>query len=246
MKDGSNYQDFVAIYNEIDHFMRSTLRDSNKTEHSYLIDELSRKSAVVARHAQDLRVFAQLRNVLIHNPFMKIANPIASPAREIIEHYRHIKDAIIHPPSAISIAVPTGRLFTCELGDNALSVIEAMSANTYTHVPVVSGKGKMVGVFSENSLLSFLAHHKDAIITKEMNIAEFADFIAYEGHKGESFVFLHRNAPLNEVYELFNDAIKKRQRIGAIFITEHGAADERLLGLITAWDLALPELSQKV
>ncbi len=237
----NTYEEFLKIYNEIDHHLRTEVRDSSRTEHVFLIDQLSRTSSVVARHAQDLRVFAQLRNVLVHNPFMRIANPIALPAKTVVEHYMHIKEALINPPSAMSIAVPASKLYTCTLDSLASEVIIAMEKNTFTHIPVIQSGG-MVGVFSENSILAFLARDGEGVVTGDMKISEFKDFIGLSSARSEAYAFISRKAPLSEVYEIFNESIRARRRMGALFLTEHGKESEKVLGLVTAWDLALPDL----
>ena len=66
------------------------------------------------------------------------------------------------------------------------------------------------------------------------------DYLPLKAHKGEHFIFLARNSSLADVYETFNRAIKIHQRIGMVFITEHGKPTEKPLGIITAWDLASP------
>ena len=41
-----------------------------------------------------------------------------------------------------------------------------------------------------------------------------------------------------EVVKLFQDSLARRERVGMVFVTEHGEPDEELLGIITAWDMA--------
>jgi CBS domain-containing protein len=115
-----------------------------------------------------------------------------------------------------------------------------MDKNTFTHVPIIQND-KMVGIFSENTLLSYLVDSGETIITKDMTISDLRQFLPLSAHRGEVFAFLPRKVLLAQVYEEFNKAIKKRERIGMLFITEHGREEEKLLGIITAWDLATPE-----
>ena len=47
-----------------------------------------------------------------------------------------------------------------------------------------------------------------------------------------------RKATVADVEELFAEEIKDQKRLAAVFITETGKAGEKILGLVTPWDLA--------
>lgn len=69
-------------------------------------------------------------------------------------------------------------------------------------------------------------------------IREFIDFIPFDKHESEYFAFVSKDALLIDVEEIFKDGLKDNKRIATVFITETGNEKEKLLGLITAWDLA--------
>ena len=71
-----------------------------------------------------------------------------------------------------------------------------------------------------------------------MLIEEFRDFIPLEKHTSEYFEFVGRNALLSDVENLFRIGLKARKRIAVVFITEKGKQSEKILGIITAWDIA--------
>lgn len=231
--------ELTRIYNEIDAFLRKqTIADKN-AEHVYLIQHAARSNKTVARYQQDLRSFAQLRNIIVHNPFT-FADPIANPNGEIIKHYKKIRDMLINPPKALSIAIPATKIFTATKNSNLVEVLDQMEKHIYTHVPIIENES-MVGILSESVLLSYIANNKDIIITNDMTISDLGDYIKTSNIRSEVFEFVARDTELAEIYSLFNKAIKIHQRIGMIFITQHGKENEKPLGIITAWDLASPE-----
>ncbi len=241
MSSSQNTADaLLDLYNEVDHFMRKEGKKDKQADHSFLIQELAATNPVVARNQQIMRSVAQIRNTLVHNPIPSTAQPLVQPNPHLVETYRGIRDALMNPLNALSIAIPRQQIFTTKLGANLGEVMKKMDQNIFTHVPVIENE-TMVGVFSENTLLSYLAESGEAIITKDMKVGDLKEFLPLSAHHGESFVFVARNTPLNKIYEIFNDAIQVRRRIGMIFVTQHGKADEKLLGIITAWDLASPE-----
>lgn len=233
-----NANKFVMIYNELDQYMRKTLRVGDEISNSQLIKEMSRKNKVFRNNEDDLLGFSKLRNAIVHNPYKKIADPIAEPHENIVMKYEDIMNRVIHPPKALdTIAVRANEIYTIKMEDNAYEVIKKMSENSFTHVPVYEDD-KFVGVFSENTLFSYMVKKEDVIITKDSLIEEFSEFIPIDNHVGEYFEFVDKQALIIDIEEKFNNYLEDLKRLGVIFITETGKQTEQLLGLITAWDIA--------
>jgi CBS domain-containing protein len=233
-------QELVDLYNEVDAYMRQQYKHDKYSDHIFLIQELAPKNRVIARHQQEMRAVAQIRNIIIHNAFGHIVGPVLQPHTEVVKRYRAVRDALLHPAEALSIAILAHRIYTASMDTNAIKLLKKMNENIYTHVPIMDGD-TLLGIFSENTLLAYTADAGEAIITKDMTVVDFAEYIPLKNHASEAFEFLPRNASLGKVYEVFNKAISKHVRIGMVFITEHGREDEKPLGVITAWDLASPE-----
>ncbi|WP_326908696.1 CBS domain-containing protein [Sedimentibacter sp. MB31-C6] len=71
-----------------------------------------------------------------------------------------------------TVVIHANNIYKTSLNSNALEVIQEMNKNTYTHVLVLED-GKIIGVFSENTVFSFFAHKEDVILEKEALIREF-------------------------------------------------------------------------
>ena len=217
--------------------MRGILNAQDYVDHGMLLRQMSEKSRLFSDYYKDLKLFAELRNLLIHNPYPDRANPLIIPHEYIIKKYEEIRNAVLHPKKAIDIAVRRELIYTTTLSANAIDVMQEMNDKTYTHVPVMDGE-MMIGVFSENTILSYLVHNKETIIVKDTKISEFGDFIGLGKHPSEYFEFVSRNALVADVEALFQEGLRERKRIAVVYITEHGERDEKLLGMITAWDVA--------
>ena len=237
MKKDSLSERFIAIYNELDDYMRKNLKVEVYVDHSMLLRQISDKNRIFSEFYKDLKTFADMRNILVHNPYKGNADPILIPHQYIVDRYEYIKNQVIHPKKALSIAVPANLIYTTTLEANALDVMQAMNEKVYTHVPVLKNK-KMIGIFSENTILSYLSSHKEALILKDMKIKEFEDFIPLDKHLSENFEFIGRDSLLVEVEELFRKNLANRRRVGMVFITNSGKKEEDLLGLLTSWDIA--------
>ncbi len=234
----TNYDEFITIYNEIDDYMRNELDVDQGVPHTDLIKRISEKNKVFARYSNDLLSFARLRNAIVHNPYKRHADPIADPHNNVVKKYQHILSKVLNPAKAIdTIAVRSENIFTADLDDRALKVMAAMNENTYTHVPVIEN-GRLIGVFSENTVFSYIVKTKDVILEKEVKLREFSEFIPISKHESESFAFVSREALVADVEQMFADQLQQGKRLAVVFITHNGAPGEKLLGMITAWDIA--------
>ncbi len=218
--------------------MQKTLKLGPEADHSFLINEMGNRGyRMFSAYAYELRLFARLRNAIIHNPYKKTAHPIATPHKDIVEKYEYIKNSAINPPKALSVAVPGANISTATLKTNVQELMKNMIKMSYTHIPIID-KNEMIGVFSENTLFCYVVETKDCIITSDATIELLKEFIAPEKHMNEFFVFVDRNTLLHEVEEIFDQGLKDKKRIAVVYVTEHGKSGEKLLGMITAWDLA--------
>ncbi|KKQ29895.1 MAG: CBS domain-containing protein [Candidatus Levybacteria bacterium GW2011_GWA2_37_36] len=237
MNETNTAAKFLVIYNEIDHYMRRVLNSDNYTDHGMLIRQMSEKNRLFQNYYTDLKLFAELRNLLVHNPYPDSANPLIVPHNYIVKKYEEIRNALLHPKKAMDVAVRREFIYTTSLNANAIEVMKTMNEKTYTHVPVVE-REKMIGVFSENTILTYLVNNKDTIILKDTKIAEFKDFIGLDKHPSEYFKFTSRDTPLVDITVLFQEGLKARKRIAVVYVTQNGKQEEKLLGMITAWDIA--------
>lgn len=228
---------FIKIYNELDDFIRKKFNAEDYEDHSSLLRRISAQDKLISSFYKDLKMFSQIRNLMVHNPYKDKAKQLISPDPYIVQMYEDILKKIIAPQKALSIAVKREQIYTTTLKGNVLEVMKTMNDKTYTHVPVIEDE-RMIGIFSENTILSYLVHHKDSIITNDLLVEEFKDFIPLDKHGSEIFEFVGRNTLLSDVEEIFKTGLEKRNRVAVVFITESGKQTEKLLGMITAWDVA--------
>ncbi len=115
-----------------------------------------------------------------------------------------------------------------------------MQKNNYTHIPIIE-HDVVVGVFSENTVLSYLIDDEIIEIGDDVCFTALGKYLPIENHSSESFRFISRNASLQNVNELFEKALRSQDRIGLVFVTQNGKPSEKLLGIISAWDAAAKE-----
>jgi len=236
MQAQNDTQKFIDLYNSLDDYMRKYLRAERHVDHSSLLYAMIDKNRIFSAYSKDLRMFAEIRNMLVHNPYPQEAKPLLYPHEYIVKKYEEILALILFPQKALSVAVPSPKIYKTTLSANAQELMEVMVKNNFTHIPVIENDS-LVGIFSENTLLSYVVSNKECIILPDTLVKEFEEFVYLDKHMNEIFEFVSRNTLLSDVEELFNKGMKAGKRIAVVFVTEHGKSAEKILGMITPWDL---------
>lgn len=231
-------EEFLFIYNEIDSFMREQLDKDETISHTELIKLMSKKNRLFKINEKYLKSFARLRNAIVHETNNENGEVIAEPHEKVIIKYRDIKNKVMNPAKALdTVAVKATNIFTVNLESDALEVMKKMQQNTFTHVPVIEND-RIIGIFSENTIFSYTVYNEALLLDKGIKIKEFEKFIPLDKHESEIFKFISKNKLLYEVEDMFEEELKENKRLSSIFITETGKATEKILGMITAWDIA--------
>ena len=135
-----------------------------------------------------------------------------------------------------NVMIPRSKVKTCCLGDAIRSVVDKMLANSFSHIPVLDSEDRVVGVFSESTMLELIAIGVGDV--KSKTIRDTSVLLPLEKHTAGVFEFVPKNDPIVHMRLLCDNALKKRKRIGMFFVTATGSRDEPLLGILTVWDIA--------
>lgn len=232
----SNAQTFLTVFNKIEQFLDQLNQSTEHYGFRRLIDSLSKHNDLVDTYKMELVDYLELRNALVHKSTGK---PIAEPSDEVVKKIKDIYDALSNPPLAISIAAKP--VYVCTTKTPILDVIKEMNHNFYTSIPVYS-QDLFVGVFSDNSLTRWLAHINKPLNLQDVLISQLQDYFDKEDSKFNSYRFMNIETDVFTVRQAFTSFTEEKMRLGAIFLTEHGQKNEKIQGIITAWDL--PKISR--
>lgn len=233
---GSNCKtdDFLDLYKRLESCINEryqiTGRDSGV---GWLIHNPQRELGHITAELDYCR---EVRNLLAHRP--KVSGEYAvEPSGAMLKTLQNTINRILNPPLALVVGVPASNVFSCALGNRIKPALHKMAENCYTHVPIIENN-RVVGAFSENTLLSCLIDDEIMEVSDETRFSDVSKYLSLDAHTSESFIFVSRTTTVAEVAALLADATNKAERVGMVFITEHGKPTEGLLGIITAWDLA--------
>ncbi len=184
----------------------------------------------------DLAYCREVRNLLTHNPKIKDRYAV-EPSDEMIALLKQTVERVENPQKAKNIWVPRNRVYCRTMDDEVRPAMVKMNEQMYTHIPILKD-GVVVGVFSENTLLSYLIDDEAVSIDNHVKFSDIEKYLSLDRHRAESFRFIGQETPVSEIEDIFADADKKSDRIGLIFVTNNGRKTGKLLGIISAWDVA--------
>ena len=184
---------------------------------------------------KDINLIRKIRNLLSHGE-CKIEGKVAIEINEnIIEKLKEIISLLENPPLVTSRYI--SEIFVVDLEEKLEKLIKTMNEKKISHVPVLDKDKKLVGVFSENTIFSKLSEDEIIEIGKEYKVKDYEKYIKLENHSSEYFDFIKRNEELTSAQNLFNKSIKKDKKLVMLFVTENGKKTEKILGILTPWDL---------
>jgi len=228
----SNTEEFLKIFNELEAYLRKLVNEPRYNPFKNLINEAKKKNPAVGEYANDLWEFAELRNGLVHAARDKILAEVNDTGLCLI---KEISQKIKCPPTAFDIA--TKSVHVCQMDDHLLSEIKIMKEKIFTHVPVYEGN-RFIGILSESSIFNWQCETtKENFISQDMKVRDIKKFLDINNRLNEYFEFVSKGTNAYLIKQWFTEAIKKNKRLGAVFVTENGKQDGKMLGIITAWDL---------
>ena len=181
-----------------------------------------------------LQKLRTIRNVFSHNP-RKEGEDIYAFNNSALTFLNKAIGIVQTLPRVGNVCKSLKRVYSCRLDTIISDVVAEMMKRVYSHVPVLDDLGKVIGVFSESTMLQM---HRNGWIHK--NIAQMKsirDLLPIERHKADEFPFVATSEPVPYLRRLTDDALVDGKRIGMFLVTENGCAEEPLIGILTVWDL---------
>lgn len=184
---------------------------------------------------EELDYIRDVRNLLAHRP--RISDDyVVEPSEGMIELLKKVIEKVERPAVAESIMVKLDDVISCNKGDFVIPALRKMNEKAIAYIPVLS-EGRVCGVFSERAFIQYTVSQNRSVDEGTM-FYEIEDVLSFDSSSVVKFLFTDRKTPIDELSDLFDEAAQNDQKIGMIFVTEHGKDTEALLGIITAWDVA--------
>lgn len=176
----------------------------------------------------------EIRNFLQHEP--KINKEFAvTPSKEMITILDELIELVINPPRCKDVAINIKDIYYKSLNDNVLKSIKEMSHGKYSHIPILED-GIVVGVFSKSSLFNYVVKN-NKFIDDNKTFNDIKEYICLRCDGSEHYRFCKYNDKVEDVKRMFEENYKNDNRISIVFLTKNGKKDEKLLGMVTLYDV---------
>lgn len=180
---------------------------------------------------QKLRI---IRNVFSHNP-RKEDEDVYAMNDSSLDFLNNAIELVQSLPKVENVCKPLKRVCSCHLDAIISDVVAKMVKSVYSNVPVLDDYNKVVGVFSESTMLEM---HRDGWTHKDTaTMKSICELLPIKRHKADAFPFVAKSAPVPYLRKLTDEALREGKRIGLFLVTENGREDESLVGILTVWDL---------
>lgn len=173
----------------------------------------------------------RLRNINYHNindNYYLITDDTIDKLTEIVEEVKH--------PFKVS-SKATINIYSKTLNDKVLPTMKDMNEKSYTHIPIYDEDNKnLVGVFSENSLFQYVMEDKIIEVDDKTTFNDIKKCIDLNLSK-EIVKFVAKDKLYDDVVNEFISEFKNKNKLSCVMITQNGKETEKVIGIITAWDI---------
>lgn len=227
---------FVSAFNELDAVIRDRTSARKETTYASNVREFTNKFGFWASRRTDFEEFGDVRNMMVHRASRdttgKLAFPIV-PALTLVERIESAVRDITNPP----LVTPrfTKPLIAVKAQDPVSVMLRHVRKLDITHFPTFDDD-RFVGLINPDGIVNWLA---------QANAADLADLSATAQEvlntqpEKNNYLFIARNTPLAAAFSKF----REHPNVDALLITHSGSSTEKLLGIITLWDVAQVERS---
>jgi predicted transcriptional regulator len=220
-------QRFITCYNAIDKELKHRLGVDQYESFARVVDAYGDKNQYWA-YKNELKTIGELRNFLVHKqtaPKQHLAVPTADVVMRVETIFAHLSERVT-PKYQRPVT-------TMQASQSLADMLTLISQREYSQFPVYDENEKLMGLITENGITRWLAHH----VTVRLTLVEFQDVTIGEVLQSEeyriNYQLISRNDSVDEAFAHF----ARNPLLEAVLITDAGKKEQKLLGIITRWDV---------
>lgn len=226
----TNAEKYIELYKELEALIRERYKLSKHDSIRSSLLQMTKDPYEKKR----IEYCIDVRNFLSHN--VKIGNDYpVQPTSVMIDFIARFISLLQQRPKCNQVAIPVSKVFSKNMDDYIHDAIMTMREKNYTGIPLLQD-GVVTGVFSEKSLFDYVADEGIIEIHDKLSFRDLKKYVKIDASE-EVFRFYKANAYVEELVEVFENEFKKRNRLAMVFLTNSGKPNEKLLGILTPWDV---------
>lgn len=202
----------------------------------FLLQRAIQRDGAVRRQEDLLKYIRDVRNVLSH-PSSTMRGRGVTVTQSLVEQAQALLHWLADPPTARTLCVPRASLFVAGVEDKVVKVARHMKEKRYSHIPIVNGEHRLIGVFNEAAIFDFFLVEGAIMADHDITISEIMRHCSLDGGRTEAFGFVRPSTPISDLIVRLTLDPERAIRVGALFVTSSGKATDPITGMLTAWDV---------
>ena len=116
-------------------------------------------------------------------------------------------------------------------------MLKAIRKQKYTQFPIYDERKQFQGLLTTVGITNWLATTITGANSNLPNQLPTLKAILHHEKNTENYRFISRSMTIYEAEEIFKIGVERGRRFEALLITEHGHADQKLIGIVTPIDI---------
>lgn len=228
-----NSEIFLQKYRILEGLLEKRYEGKKTSSSSVVIEYIREDDSEPVR--VDLDLLREIRNILSHNA-NSTGSAVVEPSDEIVARLENVLAYVSRPHRACDFGTPAESVFSAHPNDNLFAVMRTMHNRGYSHVPV-QDKGGIIGVFSMRCVFDYLAENGMHSLDENARISLLADGYRLDRDTGMRYMFVSEDTSIVTVRRAFQACPEKNRRLGAVFVTRNGTPNEKLICMLTPWNV---------
>ena len=227
----SNTDEFRELFIEFETITKNKVGNKNLKLDECIRELKLKRINPYFRESDFIDFCRQLRNINFHY----INDNYYFVTDETIFKLKNIIEEVKHPYKVSNKA--TLNVYSKNLSDKVLDTMKDMNEKNYTHIPIYDETNKhLVGIFSENSIFQYILEDKIIEIDENTTFSDIKHCIDIKFSK-DIVKFVAKDKLYDEVVNEFISEFKNKNRLSCVMITQNGKSSEKVIGIITSWDI---------
>ncbi len=223
---------FIALCKELEAAVKARYGSTSHGESAYVF--LSRR-AEFKPYAKELDLIREVRNLIQHKDVEVKGKEAIYVDEVLMDALREIISLVKHPETVGDIC--TRDLVTATLETPVREVLASMLDTSFSHIPVLDDQGKLLGIFSENTIFTRVAKEGMSALTEQDCVGDFQAYLDIRDHVRDSFRFIAEDVETEKAVDYFKGRDKQGRRLAMLVVTKHGDPKEKVTGVLTPYDV---------
>lgn len=223
---------FIALCKELESAVKARYGGTSHGESAYVF--LSKK-AEFKPYTKELDLIREVRNLIQHKDVEVKGKEALYVDEVLMDALREIIRLVQHPETVGDIC--TKELETASLDTPVKDVMRRMLDTSYSHIPVLDDQGRLIGIFSENTIFTRVAKEGMEALSEQDCVRDYEAYLDIRDHVRDSFEFIAETVATEEAIERFKKRDKQGRRLAMLVVTKHGEPAEKVFGVLTPYDV---------